>query len=271
MAEVASTADEAVARISRFPPFQLLQGREDEALKSLAFVFPGDGAEAEFRALKDGQEEAAAGGSDSPEDQGIWDPSGRASLLAGVGLIVLQQVTGQPSVLSYATPIFKDFGLADSASVLLAAFKLAATLCAVATVDRFGRKSLLYVGCTLMLMALTVLAAIPQDVAQAPGGRWGVLVAMVVYIGGYQVGFGPIGWVIIGEVFPLCECVFLGRGCLVGFPVSFGSGSACILALGSHARPSRSLPPIQPSGGKPWRWRSRRTSSSTPRSSLRSR
>jgi hypothetical protein len=29
--------------------------------------------------------------------------------------------------------------------------------------------------------------------------------AMFVYIGGYQVGFGPISWLIISEVFPLCK------------------------------------------------------------------
>ncbi|CAN0414320.1 unnamed protein product, partial [Ectocarpus sp. 13 AM-2016] len=49
------------------------------------------------------------------------------------------QVTGQPSVLYYADTIFEDVGLDSSASVLVAAFKLVATLCAVFTVDKHGR------------------------------------------------------------------------------------------------------------------------------------
>lgn len=49
------------------------------------------------------------------------------------------QVTGQPSVLYYADTIFEDVGLSSSSSVLVAAFKLVATLCAVLTVDKHGR------------------------------------------------------------------------------------------------------------------------------------
>ena len=50
-----------------------------------------------------------------------------------------KQVTGQPSVLYYADTIFQDVGLDSSSSVLVAAFKLVATLCAVFTVDKHGR------------------------------------------------------------------------------------------------------------------------------------
>jgi hypothetical protein len=135
------------------------------------------------------------------EEKSIWDPSRRAPLLAGVGLVVLQQVTGQPSVLSYATPIFRDTGLSDYSSVLVAAFKLVATLTAAGTVEKYGRKKLLYTGCSLMLVALTVLSvSFGRD---APGVQSTILLSMFVYIGGYQVGFGPISWLIISEVFPL--------------------------------------------------------------------
>lgn len=180
----------------------LSQGRESEALTSLKFVFLGDFAEAEFGVLKNSQEDDAEGRPENPNDKGIWDPSRRAPLVAGIGVIVLQQITGQPSVLSYATPIFQDFGLTNSASVILAVFKLVATLCTVVTVDKYGRKNLLFAGCALMLAALLVLAAVPST-SQSQGAKGAILAAMVVYIGGYQVGFGPIGWVLISEVFPL--------------------------------------------------------------------
>jgi len=184
----------------------LLRGKEAEAFKSLKFVFLGACADTEFGLLKDGLEHSAEDAPDDPGDKGIWDPSRRAPLVAGVGIIALQQVTGQPSVLSYAAAIFQDFGLADTASVLLAAFKLVATLCAVVTVEKFGRRNLLFAGCSLMLAGLIVLAAMPGGEASGFGAKGVILTAMVVYIAGYQVGFGPIGWVIISEVFPLCKC-----------------------------------------------------------------
>jgi hypothetical protein len=74
--------------------------------------------------------------------------------MAGVGLVFFQQVTGQPSVLYYADSLFEDVGLSTFASILVSLFKLAATLVATFTVDSQGRKLLLYVGCSLMLLAL---------------------------------------------------------------------------------------------------------------------
>ena len=99
----------------------------------------------------------------------------------------MPQITGQPSVLYYADTIFDDLGMSDFSSgntadlpalflcplfsdlylhhpipsragtVLIGLFKLLATLFAVFHVDHHGRKKLLYIGCTLMLLALLVL------------------------------------------------------------------------------------------------------------------
>jgi len=121
--------------------------------------------------------------------------------VAGVGLVILQQITGQPSVLSYATPIFHDAGLSDYSSILVAAFKLFVTLSAAVTVEKYGRKKLLYTGCSLMLVALIVLCVVFGT--KFKGADITILLAMFLYIGGYQVGFGPISWLIISEVFPL--------------------------------------------------------------------
>ncbi|CAM9985768.1 unnamed protein product, partial [Hapterophycus canaliculatus] len=71
--------------------------------------------------------------------EALWSPTCKQALIVGLGLVTLQQVTGQPSVLYYADTIFEDVGLGSSSSVLLAAFKLVATLCAVFTVDKHGR------------------------------------------------------------------------------------------------------------------------------------
>jgi MFS family permease len=79
-------------------------------------------------------------------------------LIAGIGLVFLQQITGQPSVLYYAAGIFDEAGLAAVATVGVAAFKLIMTMVAVFTVDKFGRKLLLYVGTGIMLISLVALS-----------------------------------------------------------------------------------------------------------------
>lgn len=126
------------------------------------------------------------------------------------------QITGQPSVLYYASQIFEQAGFASGqeaagVSVLLGAFKLVMTLIAVAYVDKVGRRPLLLGGVSGMVVALLLLTAAQGgiDLAAAAGGVGGVsaawvsAAALLLYVGCYQISFGPISWLIVGEVFPL--------------------------------------------------------------------
>mmetsp|Transcript_21002 Transcript_21002/g.49875 ORF Transcript_21002/g.49875 Transcript_21002/m.49875 type:complete len:606 (-) Transcript_21002:602-2419(-) len=221
------------------------RGRDDEALHALEFVWEPTHARQELQGMiqardshrqQRNEEEfeddeargvsfLSSGGSNNevnglvPRQQdtkSVFDPSRRAALTAGVGLVVLQQITGQPSVLSYATPILVSAGLSSFSSVLIAMFKVFATCLAVIFVEKSGRRVLLMIGCSLMLVSLLVLTLTFYGAGKE--GEVGddmtmrsetldirsicTLAAMFVYIGGYQVGFGPIAWLIIAEVFP---------------------------------------------------------------------
>jgi sugar porter (SP) family MFS transporter len=141
--------------------------------------------------------------------------SARRALWAGLGLVLLQQITGQPSVLYYQNDILNQVGFGQhtaAASLLVSAAKLLATLFTVLKVDSYGRWPLLTVGISMMLGALLVLGLGFQ--LAHPGsthgsiqlsGAWpaAVLAALVMYVMGYQLGFGPITWLMISEVFPL--------------------------------------------------------------------
>jgi predicted ribosomally synthesized peptide with SipW-like signal peptide len=120
--------------------------------------------------------------------------------------------------LSYAAPIFYNAGLSGSSSILLASFKLITTIVAALSVELFGRKKLLYIGNTFMLVALIALATsasfnssesksndrTTNDViASTNHAQYVVLVAMILYIGGYQFSFGPVSWLMISEIFAL--------------------------------------------------------------------
>lgn len=144
-------------------------------------------------------------------------------LVIGCGLVFLQQVTGQPSVLYFATNIFKSAGFGSSAalsSVGVGLVKLIATLFTVWRVDRYGRRFLLFVGISMMAIALAVigiaflyrscqdqqqsLADCPADDVRLPQGlAFATVGGLMLYVSGYQVGFGPIAWLMISEVFPL--------------------------------------------------------------------
>ena len=61
----------------------------------------------------------------------------RPAVIAGLGVITLQQITGQPSVLYYASTIFEEAGVYVSATIAVAVFKLLCTLVSAYYVDRY--------------------------------------------------------------------------------------------------------------------------------------
>jgi len=147
-------------------------------------------------------------------------------MLIGCGLVFLQQVTGQPSVLYFSTSIFKALGFGSSSafsSVTIGLVKLIATLFAIVQVDRYGRRFLLFTGIGMMAVALIAISVSISfltcnvdgiDVAgvmNCPGANVNMprapsivlVLALMLYVSGYQVGFGPIAWIMIAEVFPL--------------------------------------------------------------------
>jgi sugar porter (SP) family MFS transporter len=219
----------------------VLKEYEDEAQESLAFVFVSDDdVQGSLEGMVEQQKEtneAHALALERGQRDSIFSPARRAPLIAGVGLIVLQQITGQPSVLSYATVIFESVGLGGLASVIVAVFKLLATLGAAIAVEKFGRKSLLYIGCSLMLVALLTLVlslghydSMDEVMGNTNGSmelrQVATIFAMFAYIGGYQIGFGPISWLMIGEVFPLSI-----RGQAVAFSVQMNFGLNFVVQL----------------------------------------
>lgn len=200
-----------------------LRGRYEESKESLKFVTPNitdlevqevyeaaEGAQrltreanAAIELDRDDQSTMERWGKIIRRDYGqMMQPATRSAMVAGLGVVIFQQITGQPSVLYYANTLFESIGLSGASSIGVSLFKLLMTLATTVTVDKYGRKSLLYIGCGIMLVALatlSVLFVLPSTTAT----QYATLAALVLYIGGYQVGFGPIAWLFISEIFPL--------------------------------------------------------------------
>merc|ERR1711924_141321 len=92
----------------------------------------------------------------------LTSPQLRKPFLIGTSLILFQQITGQPSVLYYATKIFNDAGFplesATAVSVLLGVFKLLMTFVSVGVVESAGRRPLLLWGVSGMVASLVTLS-----------------------------------------------------------------------------------------------------------------
>jgi SP family galactose:H+ symporter-like MFS transporter len=137
----------------------------------------------------------------------LFSPGVRGALGVGIGLAVLQQVTGINTVIYYGPQIFKLAGFSTDAVSILATLGVDVvnclmTLVAIALIDRIGRKPLLYGGVGGMMVALFALAyAFSQGQGPATGGI--TLAALMVYVGCFAFSLGPITWLLISEIYPL--------------------------------------------------------------------
>lgn len=152
------------------------------------------------------------------------------ALIIGTGLVLFQQITGQPSVLYYAPSIFQSAGFsaasdATRVSILLGLLKLIMTGLAVVAVDRLGRRPLLLGGVSGMVISLFLLGSYYLYLDDVPAIA---VVALLLYVGCYQLSFGPIGWLMISEVFPLR---LRGRGLSIAVLVNFGANALVTFAF----------------------------------------
>lgn len=104
-------------------------------------------------------------------------------------------------VIKIADAGFNSASQASQVSVFLGFFKLVMTGVAVLFVDSTGRRPLLLSGISVMIVSLIILGATAATSIQ--NSAIISVVGLLCYVGAYQVSFGPISWLIVGEIFPL--------------------------------------------------------------------
>ena len=192
----------------------LKMGRRDAARESLVKVDGPEVADTELATLEtDIAAEAAEGEASWGE---VFSPTLRRALWVGVGLAILQQVTGINAIIYYANEIFAEAGFttaeqqAKATLYAVGAVNVLATLIAVAWVDRFGRRPLLLTGLVGMTVSLAAVGASfaalesqPEDGATSTTVVGIVTVlALVVFIASFAFSMGPIVWTLISEIYP---------------------------------------------------------------------
>lgn len=190
----------------------LKMGRRDDARASLLKVDGPGVADEELATLERDLEVELREGQASWGE--VFAPSLRRALWVGIGLAVFQQITGINAIIYYANEIFAEAGFttaeqqAKATLYAVGATNVLATFVAVAWVDRFGRRPLLFTGLVGMAVSLAAVgmsfAALenqPDGQASTVGGIVTVL-ALVVFIASFAFSMGPIVWTLISEIYP---------------------------------------------------------------------
>ncbi|WP_056978867.1 sugar porter family MFS transporter [Lentilactobacillus senioris] len=129
------------------------------------------------------------------------------ALVIGVGLAIFQQVMGCNTVLYYAPTIFTDVGFGVSAALIahigIGIFNVLVTAVAVMIMDKIDRKKMLIGGAVGMGISLLIMSISMHFSGGSTLAAWICVLALTVYIAFFSATWGPVMWVMIGEVFPL--------------------------------------------------------------------
>lgn len=136
----------------------------------------------------------------------------RPQLVMAIIIPFFQQVTGINVISFYAPMLFQTIGFGESASLMSAVVTglvgLCTTFMSMLMVDKFGRRSLFMFGGAIMLISQFIIGAImaaqvgDQNVVET-GYAYSILVLICLYVAGFGWSWGPLGWLVPSEIFPL--------------------------------------------------------------------
>jgi SP family sugar:H+ symporter-like MFS transporter len=138
----------------------------------------------------------------------------RRIVWVGLGLATLQQLVGINVVFYYGAVLWQSVGFTESdalaINLLSGGLSIAAVTMTILLIERIGRKRILLIGSIGMAISLLVLtyaftnATIGQSDALTLQGIYGpmALIAANVYVVFFNFSWGPVMWVMLGEMFP---------------------------------------------------------------------
>lgn len=159
------------------------------------------------------------------------DASATARLWISCGLMLSQQLTGVTGVILYAPALLMSLGFSSSggsgpfwAGAMVGCANLAASVVAMAAIDRVDRRRLLMGGAVVMGVALGVLGAVRWNEGPATAG----VAALVAFFVAFAGSFGPLPFLVGAEVLPMR---YRGAGMTLGAMVSHASSLAVVTAF----------------------------------------
>jgi MFS transporter, SP family, major inositol transporter len=207
------------------PRWLVAKGRLQEAMEVLRRIRPSGAVQSELIEIEKLAEREQSARMSATAILGTrWT---RTLLLVGIGIGVVQQVSGVNSIMYYGTQILSQSGLGDRgalvANVLNGVVSVLATFVGIALIGKISRRKMLTIGLCGTTVALLSLAIVSALFGPSQSLAYLVLFCMVLFLT-FQQGFtSPVTWVLLSEMFPLrARGLSMGTATLVLWLANFG-------------------------------------------------
>lgn len=184
--------------VPKSPRWLILKGMPDQAKETLSKILTKELADEEFNSIQ-----ASINENKNSQKINFRSKAIIVIILIGATFSALQQFTGINAVLYYGADIFeKALGIGKDQvleqQVLLAFVNLIFTFIAMFTVDKLGRKPLIYAGSIGMILGFSLLSI---SLMQQSIGITS-LIGVLIFVGSFALSMGPVVWVVLSEMFP---------------------------------------------------------------------
>ncbi|XP_055839093.1 facilitated trehalose transporter Tret1 isoform X1 [Episyrphus balteatus] len=194
--------------IPETPRWYVSKNREERARKALKWLRGKQAdVEPELKGLLRSQADAERSSGQNSMFE-LLKKSNLKPLGISLGLMFFQQLSGINAVIFYTVSIFKDAGSTidgNVCTIIVGIVNFAATFVATMLIDRLGRKILLYISDIAMIITLFTLGGFfycKSNGMDVSSYGWLPLASFVIFVVGFSLGFGPIPWLMMGEILP---------------------------------------------------------------------
>ena len=198
--------------IPESPRFLMVKKHHDRAMGVLVRLFGKDHASRKFEEIRI----SLSAHTDQPRLSDLVDKARgriRPIVWVGIGLAVFQQLVGINVVFYYGALLWQSVGFSENDSlkinVLSGSLSIVACMVTIAVIDKVGRKPLLLIGSVGMAITLGLMAAAFSQGTLVNGSmhlpdQAGLLalVSANAYVVLFNISWGPVMWVMLGEMFP---------------------------------------------------------------------
>jgi sugar porter (SP) family MFS transporter len=188
--------------IPESPRWLVEKGRAEQAKTILTKVAGADFANAELASIRTALSAARGNWAE------LFSHALRRPLIVGILLAILQQVTGINVFLYFGTTIFKNMSASTGVDagmlqqIVIGGASALSTVVAIATVDQWGRKPLMFLGAAGMGISLLAMGLMAQNIVDPTTVSGWMLLFIIVYVVCFGLSVGPVTWVILSEIYP---------------------------------------------------------------------